>query len=228
MVRLSSEERKNEIILAAMPVFAEKGLHATTTKEIAKNANVSEALLYKHFKSKEEIYSHIKDFCCAGSHEVALNLLSLPKNKEKFFLSIFAITFFILQGVDGKENSYMTRRLILFSLLAKGNFSKDFFEARLDPFINDIDEGFNLLEVGKDRISVDIKFKDMLKMCHHFLAGYAFYDLPENKILNIKMNPKKQIIELCMFMLRGMGVTPSAIEKYFKPNEFIKLMNIKF
>ncbi|MDA8794060.1 TetR/AcrR family transcriptional regulator, partial [Bacteriovoracaceae bacterium] len=78
MVRLSSDERKNEIILAALPVFAEKGLHATTTKEIARKANVSEALLYKHFKSKDEIYSQIRDFCCTGAHEVALNILELP------------------------------------------------------------------------------------------------------------------------------------------------------
>ncbi len=47
--------RKVQILDAAATVFAEKGFHRTTTKEIAKAADVSEGTLYNYFDSKEDI-----------------------------------------------------------------------------------------------------------------------------------------------------------------------------
>lgn len=44
-----------EILRAALELFTEKGIHATTTKDIAKRAGVSEGALYRHFKSKQEL-----------------------------------------------------------------------------------------------------------------------------------------------------------------------------
>lgn len=43
------------ILRAALELFTEKGIHATTTKDIAKRAGVSEGALYRHFASKQEL-----------------------------------------------------------------------------------------------------------------------------------------------------------------------------
>ncbi|PYM09743.1 MAG: hypothetical protein DME18_17505 [Verrucomicrobia bacterium] len=51
--RLSAEERREAIVKAALPLFARKGFANTTTRELADAAGVSEALIYKHFPSKE-------------------------------------------------------------------------------------------------------------------------------------------------------------------------------
>jgi len=42
--------------VAAMPVFAEKGYHAAPTTEIAKNAGISQAYLFRLFPTKEELF----------------------------------------------------------------------------------------------------------------------------------------------------------------------------
>ncbi|HEX2260068.1 MAG TPA: helix-turn-helix domain-containing protein, partial [Candidatus Binatia bacterium] len=55
--RLSAEERRQAIADAVRGVFADKGFDGTTTRELAKAAGVSEALLYKHFPSKESLYA---------------------------------------------------------------------------------------------------------------------------------------------------------------------------
>ena len=47
--RISAEERRASIINAVMPVFAKKGFAGTTTKDLAQAADISEALLYRHF-----------------------------------------------------------------------------------------------------------------------------------------------------------------------------------
>lgn len=55
--RLSAEERKRSILEAAREQFAETGdIGGTTTKMIAKRAGVSEAILYRYFDSKEDLY----------------------------------------------------------------------------------------------------------------------------------------------------------------------------
>jgi TetR/AcrR family fatty acid metabolism transcriptional regulator len=49
------EARRNQILDAAATVFAEKGFHPTTTKEIAEMAGVSEGTIYNYFTSKSDL-----------------------------------------------------------------------------------------------------------------------------------------------------------------------------
>lgn len=46
---------KDRIEHESMRLFVEKGVHATTIRDISKAANVSEGALYRHYKSKEEL-----------------------------------------------------------------------------------------------------------------------------------------------------------------------------
>jgi len=52
----TAEERRESLLVAAMPVFAEKGYHAAPTTEIAKNAGISQAYLFRLFPTKEELF----------------------------------------------------------------------------------------------------------------------------------------------------------------------------
>ncbi len=54
--RLSGEERRKQIINAALTLFADKGFSGTRTREIAELAGVSETLIFQHFKTKEDLY----------------------------------------------------------------------------------------------------------------------------------------------------------------------------
>lgn len=54
--RLPPEARREQIVQSALQVFIEKGYSATTTAELAKAAGISEVTLFRHFKSKQEIF----------------------------------------------------------------------------------------------------------------------------------------------------------------------------
>jgi AcrR family transcriptional regulator len=56
MPRLTKQERREQIIISAATVFAECGLSGARTKDIAHACGINEALLYKHFASKEELF----------------------------------------------------------------------------------------------------------------------------------------------------------------------------
>jgi len=49
--------KRDQILLSAMHLFIEKGIHATATAQIAKEAGVATGTLFHHFKSKEELVS---------------------------------------------------------------------------------------------------------------------------------------------------------------------------
>lgn len=47
--------KKSEVIEAALSLFMRKGIKATTTRDIAVRAGISEGTIYRHFESKEEL-----------------------------------------------------------------------------------------------------------------------------------------------------------------------------
>lgn len=49
------EDRREQIIEAALRVFARKGFNGSTNKDIAKEAGITPGLIYHYFESKEEL-----------------------------------------------------------------------------------------------------------------------------------------------------------------------------
>jgi AcrR family transcriptional regulator len=58
---MAGDERRSQILRIAMRLFSQRGFRGTTTKEIAVAAGVSEAMVFRHFATKEELYSAILD-----------------------------------------------------------------------------------------------------------------------------------------------------------------------
>jgi AcrR family transcriptional regulator len=54
--RKSADERRDEILDAAMVEFAERGLHGGSTEEIAKRAGISQPYVFRLFGSKKELF----------------------------------------------------------------------------------------------------------------------------------------------------------------------------
>ena len=70
--RMAAEERRLQIAQVAMRLFSERGFRGTTTKEIAQAAGVSEAIIFRHFTTKDDLYTAIIDLkSCSGFGAVA-------------------------------------------------------------------------------------------------------------------------------------------------------------
>ncbi|MBV9022823.1 MAG: TetR family transcriptional regulator [Streptomycetaceae bacterium] len=59
------------LVIAAVEEFAERGYHATTTRDLAGRAGMSPAALYIHYKTKEELLYQIS----SAGHRLVLRLL---------------------------------------------------------------------------------------------------------------------------------------------------------
>jgi TetR/AcrR family transcriptional regulator len=69
--RLSADERREQIIDSARLVFERSGFDGARTRDLAAAAGVNEALLYRHFASKEELF----EAAVAGPLEAAVGKL---------------------------------------------------------------------------------------------------------------------------------------------------------
>jgi len=75
MSRLTSEARRGSIMDAAIEVFAGSGFRGTTTSALAKAAGITEALLYRHFRSKKHLFiGAVEQVLASVDREVERNL----------------------------------------------------------------------------------------------------------------------------------------------------------
>jgi AcrR family transcriptional regulator len=61
---------------AALDAFADKGFHATSTRDIAARANMSPAGVYVHFASKQDLLFHL----CRRGHVMALEIVASARD----------------------------------------------------------------------------------------------------------------------------------------------------
>jgi AcrR family transcriptional regulator len=119
--RPSGIERQAGLIAAAASLFAEKGFNGTTTKEIAKAAGVSEALVFKYFPTKRTLYAAIL------AEKVTVNELleaveSAAEKRDDHRVFTMIASYRIRPGVDST-----LLRLLLFSALEGHELSEMFF-----------------------------------------------------------------------------------------------------
>ncbi len=60
-VRMAAGDRRQQILEVAVRLFSQKGFRGTTTKEIAVAAGVNEAIIFRHFATKSDLYTAIID-----------------------------------------------------------------------------------------------------------------------------------------------------------------------
>lgn len=83
---------KEKIIIAALNQFSRKGLFATRIQDIATEAGISQGLLYRYYKSKNEIYVDLIEDALDKMNEAVEGIVSLNcSGREKLLNSIEGI-----------------------------------------------------------------------------------------------------------------------------------------
>lgn len=122
-LRYSAAGRREQILQIATPLFAKKGYQGTTTKQIAQRAGINEALIFKHFSSKDELYWAVI--------ERKIEAVS-PRERLRASLHLWVedLDLFSAVGADILERQTRDQtlsRLLLFSALENHKLSSRFF-----------------------------------------------------------------------------------------------------
>jgi len=217
-LRLHSEERRQAIVEAVKGVFAEKGFDGTTTRELAKAAGVSEALLYKHFPSKESLYAAMLDDCIKGASWVEFNrIMALEPSTSTLVIMVhFLISYFLL-GSSRDANNSVKDRLILRSLLEDGEFArlalKHFAEAWIGKFEECLKAAAKAGELREIPVRPDLR----AWFAHHLAASLKLHLHPKVPTIDYKATKETLVEQGVWFALLGAGLKDEAIKHYYNP-----------
>jgi len=133
-MRLAAKDRRAQLIDVAMRLFAVQGFDGTTTREIADAAGVNEAIIFRHFPTKEELYWAVVNGRIGATgrkRKIERCLQSSSDDREVLACIAGAL-------LDRTEEDSALTRLLLFTALRNAELSESFFR-------NYVAETFDLL-----------------------------------------------------------------------------------
>jgi len=126
---MSGDARREQILRTAVELFSQKGFKGTTTKEIAKAAGVSEAMVFRHFENKEVLYGAIlhNKGCEEGVHRFPWEDNERLKKavEQKDDVAVFYNIAFDALTKHEAEVGFM--RLLFYSALEEHELAERFF-----------------------------------------------------------------------------------------------------
>ncbi len=221
--RMSTEERRAAILAAIRSVFADRGFHGTTTRQLAEAAGVSEALLFKHFPSKDAMYAAMQEACWSEVAERELQRLSqLPPSTSSLVLLVYVLANKIISGQAIAQQTYphQFERLMLRSMLEDGSFARGMLKR--------FDKGW--LAKFEECVKAAQKAGDIeRKTVPGRIAGWFVHDLAVMVMIQLLREPpvadygasRNELVDYAVrFMLHGIGLSEPAINRHFNPQAF--------
>jgi AcrR family transcriptional regulator len=118
--------KRQDIIKAAIEVFAQNGFRGTTTRDLAAHAEVNEAIIFRHFNTKQELYRAILELKLTQGQDSRceeVQQLAQSGNDEEFFEN------FGRQFLERHEEDSTFMRLLMFSALEGHELSEMFLSS---------------------------------------------------------------------------------------------------
>jgi AcrR family transcriptional regulator len=202
--RMTADERRERLLAAALDLFSRQGFAGTTTKQIAHLAGVTEAIVFRHFPNKEELYWAVIEQQCAlrdGRARTQALLASSPGHTDDELFAAFGEDILV-------RNSTRPHlpRLLLFSALEDHKLSHRFFRTYISEYY----------EVVADHIRERIragKFRDVdpLLAARGFIGMFFYHFLIQDLFGGKKVqqyDPKVVGRTLTDLWLQGMAAQP--------------------
>jgi AcrR family transcriptional regulator len=183
--RMAGEERREQIVRIAVSLFSNRGFRGTTTKEIANAAGVSEAMVFRHFATKEELYAAILDHkACNGCGSFEPELMAAEAIKRKDDRGVFESL--ALGALNHHDEDPDFQRLLLYSALEKHKLAQMFF----DGFVRKVYDflGGYISERQREGALVEmdpaIVVRSFIGMVMHHSLNNNLWD-PQHRLLKI-------------------------------------------
>jgi AcrR family transcriptional regulator len=217
--KLSCEERRAAIINAVRRVFAEKGFHGTTTRELAEAAGVSEALLFKHFPNKEVLYSAMMFSCKSEKdHRMFERVKALEPSASTLVLLVYSLVSHLLGERSAADSERTTQsRLMLQSLMRDGEFARFVLQQVTSHWIGKVEECLKEAIAAGDAVNGAVPLNLRGWFTHHLVVMIMLNLVPTKPIVDYGVAREKLVEQVVWFALRGMGLKEETIRRYYNP-----------
>lgn len=204
--RLSGPERRESILSAAQGLFASKGFHGVSIDEIARAVNVSPAILYRHFESKQTLYSAVLEkFACQRQSYVD----TIVNHGTRFEDALAGMTQVYIENIAKNPDIL---KIELHSLLEGNPATLAFFQNRWKSFTDYIEFGLN------EFIPYDVPHREKTILS----AGLMFQGMVREALIQKCLQPEDRLIdldlhelsnELVALFLRSIGINKTHLSR---------------
>lgn len=201
---MTGDKRREQILQTAVDLFSQRGFKGTTTKEIARAAGVSEAMVFRHFATKDELYGAIlhNKGCRDGVHrfpwEENETLQEAIRQKDDF--AVFYNIALDAMNKHQADEGFM--RLLFYSALEEHALAERFFNefiARVYEFIGGYVEERQRDGAFRD-VSPRIAVRAFLGMLIHHSLNNILWD--KNRII-LNISNEEAANNFAEILLRG-------------------------
>jgi AcrR family transcriptional regulator len=129
-LRYSAAHRREQILDVATQLFARQGFQGTTTRQISQHARVNEALIFRHFPSKDELYWAVieRKMANVAPRERMRRELEPDGDDLEVFTNLAA------EILNRRAEDQTLSRMLLFSALENHKLSHRFFETYVSDY----------------------------------------------------------------------------------------------
>jgi AcrR family transcriptional regulator len=205
--RMAGEDRRRQILQVAMRLFSQHGFRGTTTKEIAQAAGVSEAMVFRHFANKEELYSAIIDHkACSDNFQLPCDIvpdaLALKDDRAVF-------TNLALAMMRHHEHDTEFLRLLTHSALEGHELANMFWDRNVRGMYDFLSSYIRARQLDGAMRDIDptIVVRCFLGMVIHHSLNNLLWDT-RRRLLDI--TNEHAAAEFTEILLRGIAVSPQA------------------
>ena len=144
---LVTAARRKQILDAATQVFAEKGFHRATIKEIARVAGIADGTIYTYFASKDEVLLAVLDRLNETTERKQQFVLGDEQDLKAFFRA------YLQQRMALLWPNAEVFRAVLPELLVNGELRRQYYEQVLAPTIA---VGEQFFQAQSEQIQINI------------------------------------------------------------------------
>jgi AcrR family transcriptional regulator len=218
-IRLSQEARREAILNAVMPLFLEKSLDQVTTRDIAHAAEISEALLYQHFASKEDLYGAVQDRLCKKIPALEAAIAAATPSTESLVRYLYLFTNLSIKKYPEIQVDPLFPRLMVQSLIGDRTFANLLHERRLKGICQLVSESLLVAEKSGDLVSssqINGNLEDAKQLFWYAVHLVTMVYLNQIGERPAALDPEETILDKTMFfILRGVGLKETAIKKHY-------------
>ena len=222
--RMCADDRRHQIVQVAMRLFSERGFRGTTTKEVAQAAGVSEAIIFRHFATKDDLYTAIIEHKgCAGTGAAASAVPGAPRPiveevcggvaeaiEASDDLAVFSGIALSMFEHHQQEPEFL--RLLMYLALENHTLAQDFWDTNVRALYEFL--GDYVLRRQREGAFRDVDPRAAVRVfvgsiIHHSLVNLLWDKDPARRLLNVSNEEAAR--EFAEILLRGIAADPSSL-----------------
>lgn len=209
--RIPANERKTLILEAARQVFSRAGYDAAKTIEIARAAKVSEALVYRHYPSKEALYRAVLRQTIREQNENFADLEMRGTGAAGIVRTLSA--YFTIATSPDHSRIQDRYRLLLASLSGDGNYARLIYRRARRMMDSAVSDALEQARLDGDLRGDGLSTADMSMFIEHIGTMMSAIHSLTLQQSTYRVGNDALVRDAVWFCCRGMGLTDTAIAR---------------